>query len=82
MSHLEVPPTTTRWQENTTSRRKKAHTVVDNCKQFDEYTKALTKDEELINAKLCLIQTQSNAGKQKQKLQLKILVMKQSKMVP
>jgi hypothetical protein len=54
-----------------TLRRKKAHTVVEKEATYltpDEYTKALTKDEELINAKLCLFPTRGNAGKQKQKL--------------
>jgi hypothetical protein len=71
MSHLEVPLTTTRWQENTTSRHKRAHTVVENEAIYltpNEYTKAVIKDEELINAKLCFAPTRSYAGKQKQKL--------------
>ena len=71
MAHLEVPLTTIRWQKNTTSRRKRAHIVVENEAIYltpDDYTKALTQDEELVNAKLCLAPTWSYAGKQKQKL--------------
>jgi hypothetical protein len=57
MSHLDIPLTTIRWQENLASRCKKAHAVVENEANYlkpDEYTKALTKDEQIINAKLCL----------------------------
>jgi hypothetical protein len=65
MAHLEVPLTTTRQQKNTTSRRKRAHIVAENEDIYlaRDYTKALTQDEELVNAKLCLAPTWSYAGK-------------------
>jgi hypothetical protein len=51
--------------EEYNSRRMRAHIVVENEAIYlaPDYTKALTQDEELVNAKLCLAPTWSYAGK-------------------